>query len=132
MKIQHASNYWTKLFFLISWSLLSYSLIEGIDIFILLIQNRLFYFVLIGIVHIMFYFFCIRILKKKYEHQFGYKEYLTTNIFYSLLICLYSFIYFELIKITDESFNLNTYLVLLLINLAISSIFFLKKANPKK
>jgi hypothetical protein len=132
LTILQLSNSWTKVIFIISWSLLSYSLIQCIDIFILLIQSKLLHFILIGIVHIAFYFFCIILLGKKYGHQFNYGQYLAISIFYSVLIWLYSFIYFELIKITDMSFDLNRYFILLVLNLILSSIVFSKKMKLKE
>jgi hypothetical protein len=118
--------------FIISWSLLSYSIIQCIDIFILIVRSKLLHYALIGLVHISFYFLCIILLGKKYRHRFNYGQYLAISVLYSLLIWLYSYIFFELIKITDMGFDLDRYPILLVLNLILSSIVFSMKMKPKE
>lgn len=127
MKILDVPHLKIKVLFIISWSLLAYSLIECIDIFTFAFRSRSIYFGLIMLVYVLFYFICVLLLNQMYRHNLSYKQCIALSIFYSLLIGLYAFIFFKLIKLTEESFNAGRYLVLLIINLIISFIAFLKK-----
>jgi hypothetical protein len=132
LKVLRGSSFWTEIIFIISWSLLSYSIIQCIEVFILIVQSKLLYYVLIGLVHISFYFLCVTLLARKYRQQFNYGQYLAISVLYGLLIWLYSFLFFVLFKITDLGFDFDRYLILLVLNLILSSIVFSKTMKSKE
>ena len=118
-----------KIFFMLAWSLLAYSLLKLTYTFSYSFDNNILYVLFCCCLQSLFYFLFTYLLRIRYVLILKYFQYLILSIVLSMLVFIFAFTYHIILSIGDESFNFSRYIFLGVFNLIFSSVVFINRTK---
>ena len=114
---------------LVIWSLFSFSAIKFFSIFLYTIHYIfLWYACLYSVLFFAYYF----VFKIRAAAKLNYLQYTVGNILFTILITIFSYIYYKIIMLDNDYFDLNFFIGVLISNLLLGSLLFLFTLIKKK
>jgi hypothetical protein len=118
-----------KIMLLITWSLFSFSVIKVLSIFLYTINHIfLWYALLYSLLFFPYYF----LFKKRFHTKLNYIQYTASNILFTIMIALFSYIYYKIIMYDNDNFALNFFTTIVISNFILGSFLFLFTLIKKK
>ena len=118
-----------KIYFILAWSLLAFSLLKLTYTFSYSFDNNILYVLFCCCLLSLFYFLLTYLLRIRYELSLKYSQYLILSIVFSTLVFIFAFTYYIIMSIGEESFNFSRYILLGVFNLIFSSVIFIKRTK---
>ena len=118
-----------KILSLVTWSFFSFSAVKVLSIFLYTINHIFLWYACSYSLLLFFYYFAF---KKQFGTRLTYLQYTANNILFVILITLFSYVYYKVIMLNDDSFAFNLFLLILISNLLLGSFLFLFTLIKKK
>ena len=114
-----------KLISFVLWAFFSLALAQFVSVFFFSFDSTSSRTVSILCLYCVFSFAYYFITKKRFRLNLNYPQYIIYNLLFSVLIALFSYVYFRLVMLNNDNFHYRLYLTLLVTNFLLGSLLYL-------
>lgn len=114
------------------WSFFSFTVIRIMSVFIYIFQGNLQYFLSVVAVYSILCFLNYFLFKIRFGVKLNYLKYITCCMSFGLLITVFAYGYYLLIRLPHDHFEFGFYALLFVVNIIIGSLFYLLTLIKKR